>query len=411
MLAHQTYFRLAAAAVSLCVLPAIRPVWAAAPPTVQVLQLPDHPLQPRVAVADDNTVHLVYMTGDPKHADIQYRRWLANPKTKDFSEPVRVNSESGSAIALGTVRGPDLAIEKSGRVHVVWNGSDQAKPRKQGTMTEESSPVCYAHSDDGKTFSPQQNVMQASWGLDGGASIAVLGGPPVPGGSSSPPTTSAPRIAVVWHGADSSKPSGEQNRGVFLALSTDHGQTFAPETRLADASDGACACCGLHAFADSSGHLGILYRRAFKGAERDETLLMDLGNDKWSRTRLDPWPATTCPMTTSDAFALKDGVLLAWETKGQVWVGKWNGTLVQTMTAAPGKPSTRKHPRVTALSSGEVLLVWTEGTGWEKGGSVAWQAFDALLKPLDNASGHADGLPAWGSAAAWPRGDHFVLTY
>ena len=138
---------------------------------------------------------------------------------------------------------------------------------------------------------------------------------------------------------------------------------------------------------------------------------MELGNNKWSRTRLDPWHATTCPMTTSDAFVLKDGVLLAWETKGQVWVGKWNGTLVQTMTAAPGKPSTRKHPRVTALSSGEVLLVWTEGTGWEKGGSVAWQAFDALLKPLDNASGHADGLPAWGSAAAWPRGDHFVLTY
>jgi hypothetical protein len=272
-----------------------------------------------------------------------------------------------------------------------------------GDQSVESSPVLYSNSDDGKDFTDEQNVMHSSWYLDGGASIAVLGGPAVPAGSS--------HIAIVWHAADGSKPAGEENRGVFLALSTDRGQTFAPETRIADANDGACACCGLHAFADFPGHLGILYRRAYKGEERDQTLILQVADNNWQRTRLDPWPAKTCPMSTSDAFVLGDGVLLAWETKGQVWLGKWNGQLIKTMTAAPGKPDNRKHPRVTALPTGEVLLVWTEGTAWDKGGSIAWHQFDADLKPLDNTSGRAEGLPAWGTAAAWPANTGFALIY
>jgi hypothetical protein len=377
--------------------------------SVSTLHLPDHPLQPRVAL-QDHTIHLVYLTGDPRHCDVQYRRW--SPTDKAFSDPVRVNSQSGSAVAVGTVRGCELAGEPSGRIHVVWNGSEQAQPRQQGSMKEEGSPVCYTHSDDGKTFTPQQSVLTSSWYLDGGASIAVLGGSAVPAEKGGPavPAGSSPRIAIVWHAADASKPPGEQNRGIFIAWSDDRGQTFKPEVRQPDATDGACGCCGLHAFADATGHLGILYRRAFNGSERDETLLLER-EGKWSRTRLDPWPTGTCPMTTSDAFVVKDGVLLAWETQGQVWVGKWNGELVQTMTAAPGKPDKRKHPRVTALPTGEILLAWTEGTAWEKGGSVAWQQFDATLKPVEGASGHAEGLPTWGTAAVMPTGNHFTLLY
>jgi hypothetical protein len=65
---------------------------------------------------------------------------------------------------------------------------------------------------------------------------------------------------------------------------------------------------------------------------------------------------------------------------------------------------------VTALPSGEVLLVWTEGTIFGQGGGVAWQEFDKELKPVDGANGRAEGLPVWGTAAAFPReGRFFVL--
>jgi hypothetical protein len=36
---------------------------------------------------------------------------------------LRVNSQQGSAIAAGAIRGAHLAVGRNGRVHVAWNGS------------------------------------------------------------------------------------------------------------------------------------------------------------------------------------------------------------------------------------------------------------------------------------------------
>jgi hypothetical protein len=68
--------------------------------------------------------------------------------------------------------------------------------------------------------------------------------------------------------------------------------------------------------------------------------------------------------------------------------------------AAPKK----KHPVAVANSTGETLLVWTEGTGWAKGGSVAWQRFDRdgnALGPKQKAS----GVPVWSLPTAFARKD------
>ena len=40
----------------------------------------------------------------------------------EFSKPVRVNSQPKSAVAVGTIRGAQIAIGQNGRVHVAWNG-------------------------------------------------------------------------------------------------------------------------------------------------------------------------------------------------------------------------------------------------------------------------------------------------
>ena len=78
---------------------------------------------------------------------------------------------------------------------------------------------------------------------------------------------------------------------------------------------------------------------------------------------------------------------------------------------APGSTKNRKHPVVAGNARGETLLTWAEGTGWNKGGSVAWQFYDSAGKPLKNATGHADSLPVWGwvTAAARPNGDFVVM--
>jgi hypothetical protein len=53
---------------------------------------------------------------------------------------------------------------------------------------------------------------------------------------------------------------------------------------------------------------------------------------------------------------------------------------------------------------GETLLVWTEDMSWKKGGSAAWQAYDADLRP-EGVAGKAEGVPAWGLVAAFARPD------
>jgi hypothetical protein len=61
---------------------------------------------------------------------------------------------------------------------------------------------------------------------------------------------------------------------------------------------------------------------------------------------------------------------------------------------------------------GEVLLVWTEGTGWQKGGSLGYQIYDAAGKPRGGETQQLPGIPTWSFAAAVPVSDNsFSILY
>jgi hypothetical protein len=118
----------------------------------------------------------------------------------------------------------------------------------------------------------------------------------------------------------------------------------------------------------------------------------------------------------SSAYLSEGGgsVVAAWEKAGQVYfeaVGREAGKAAASF-AAPGESGNRKHPAVAANANGAVLLVWTEGTGWSKGGSLAWQLFDGGGKATSAEEGHASGVPVWGlpSAFADPQGN-FTIVY
>jgi hypothetical protein len=85
---------------------------------------------------------------------------------RDWSAPVAVNSEPQSAIAMGTIRGAQLASGKDGSLHVVWNGA-----MKSGGN---GSPLFYARLEAGQAkFTPQRNLLGNTGALDGGASVAA----------------------------------------------------------------------------------------------------------------------------------------------------------------------------------------------------------------------------------------------
>ena len=106
-------------------------------------------------------------------------------------------------------------------------------------------------------------------------------------------------------------------------------------------------------------------------------------------------------------------ILIAWETAGQVFyadvVPGTDG--VSEPVGAPGSGADRKHPVVTGNSRGETLLAWTNGTGWQRGGSVEWQVFDQSGRPTD-VRGTAPGVPVWGLVAAYTQPDgSFTIIY
>jgi hypothetical protein len=169
----------------------------------------------------------------------------------------------------------------------------------------------------------------------------------------------------------------------------------------------------MRAFVDEGGTLYIFYRAAAQSVHRDMTLLISKDRGGTFRAvNVAPWNLNACPMSTAYLSEGGQRVLAAWETEGEVYFDRIDPASLELSPpiAVPGTGVNRKHPAVAA-SANRQLFVWTEGTGWLKGGSVAWQLFDNSGKPI-GAPGHAPGLPVWGlpSVFAGHEGD-FTIVY
>jgi hypothetical protein len=64
---------------------------------------------------------------------------------------------------------------------------------------------------------------------------------------------------------------------------------------------------------------------------------------------------------------------------------------------------------VATNKKGEVILVWTEGTGWQKGGRLAWQVYDPSGRPTEEHGLVAGAIPVWGLATVVAQPDDRFL--
>jgi inosine-uridine nucleoside N-ribohydrolase len=351
---------------------------------VEIQRLPEGGMQPQVAVDTKGVVHAVYLKGEPGAADIFYMRREGDA----WSTPIRVNSVPGSAVASGTVRGAQLALGRKGRAHVIWFGSHK---------NELGNPVEYARLNDaGTAFEPERDLMHAHGGLDGGPTITA---------------DDNGNVYAAWHGKGDTP--GEPNRRVWLVRSHDDGATFTPEAAAIDARTGACACCSMRLFATDDGDLYLLYRTATESIHRDMYLAVSKdGGSHFSGERIHPWQINACPMTTSMFSENGHRIVSAWETEKQVFFSdvQPGSSRIRGAVAAPGSGA-RKHPAIALNSAGESLLVWDEGTGFRKGGSIAWQLFDSHDRAMAE-SGRAAGEPAFSLPAVYARPDGgFTVLY
>ena len=354
-------------------------------PLVVTVRTPNGGNAPQVATGADGTVHVVYFkAAQGDRGDLFYVRSTDGGQT--FSHPVRVNSQPNSAMAARHAR---LAPGRGGRAHVVWNGAGGAEPR--------GMPLLYARlNDDATAFEAQRNLMRRTSTLDGGATVAA---------------DAQGHVYAIWHAIAEGTTQNEQSRRLWVAHSSDDGKTFGEEAPAWDKPTGACGCCYVGAFADMDGALYILYRGAVTALDRDMYLVVSRDHGKtFAGSRVDPWRTSACPMSTAALGRTRGGVVAGWETEGRVLFGTVADVEVSGRSAAPGELKNRRHPVIASNARGESIHAWTEGMAWKRGGTVAWQVYDAASNSL--LEGRKEGVPADGTAAVFARPDGtFVVMY
>lgn len=358
-------------------------------PAIHLERVPDGGIQPQTVVDKQGTVHLIYFKGDPSAGDLFYAR---SSNGSNFSHPIRVNSVAGSAVAVGTIRGARIAVGREGRVYVAWNGSrNVASPGQR-------FPMLFARlNDQGTAFEPERNLIHEATGVDGGGGIAA---------------DQRGDVYVFWH-APMPGTTGENNRRVWMAKSENDGKTFAPERIIWNEPTGACACCSLTAFANRAGTLFVLFRSAEQMVHRDIYLLESQDRGRTFRgSDASKWNVGYCVMS-SEAFAADShGTFAAWETEKRVHFGRISpATATVADLNLPDPGTDQKYPSLATDKAGLLLVSWTEGMGWKKGGSLHWQVFDSSLHPVGQ-PGSAAGVPVWSLPTAYPLADgSFKILY
>ncbi|MBI3875523.1 MAG: exo-alpha-sialidase [Verrucomicrobia bacterium] len=367
---------------------------APAAPRVEMLRVPDGGVQPQTVVDSKGIAHIIYLKGDPGACDVFYVRKQGD---QPLTAPLRVNTQPGCAIAMGTIRGAQLALGKGGRVHVAWNGSGKDAPKSpQGYRL---TPFNYTRLNDaGTAFEPERNLMTSTTLLDGGGTVAA---------------DAQGHVYAMWHGIKTGSTPGEANRAVWVAISSDDGKTFAPEKQANPQPTGACACCGMKAFTDSSGNLFALYRTATQTINRDMALLTSRDHGAtFTAATLDRWRIGQCVMSSESFSETARGLITAFESNGRVELMQMPPAGGEMQRITPSSANRAKYPSVATNSKGETLVAWAEGTAWQKGGALAWQVFDAAGKPLGEASRADNGVPVWSLPASFARADgSFVILH
>lgn len=365
---------------------------ALATPRVTTVRTPDSGYRPQVVLDGQGTLHIVYTRMEKeKRGELFYTKREAGHE--EFSPPIKVNSTPRCAAGF------NLTVGKGGRVHVIIrpNAIYSRDKLKRKPVFNDLKYMLYCRlNDEGTGFEDERDLSGETFGFEGvGALIADGKG----------------TIRAFWHGL--SEPGRENTRQIFLATSTDEGETFTSPKAIPMDVEGACACCSMQGIMDAQGNLYLGFRNSEKSRTKDSYLLTsrDAGK-RFTGTLLEPWANAGCPGSTYSLTSGASGVYIAWDTLGEVSFSR--GGAKPERIAAPTSRMKRRSPVVLANSRGEVLFAWSEAASLGQlrtGGNLAWVIYDRDGKPLSKKGTLPGGLAQWSSPApyAQPNGDFVIF--
>ena len=321
---------------------------ASAVESVQVARTPGDGAVPDAEIDGNGTVHVVYVAGQ----DAFYAKSTDSGKT--FGAPMRINSEPGSVHPAHMFRGPDVALGQGGRVHVVWyvNAYQRKLPKDQWG-------VFYSHIDPGQNaFAPGRNLNHT------------------PSDNYSITANGNGEVAVVWMAAK-----------LFVTESRDNGETFADSEAVPVADP--CECCASRTFFSPEGTLYIDYREKANNLRDMHLLARVKANGTFSKQKISstPWQVNACPMAGTFLNGARSGLIMAWETKGQIFYSRFDPARALVQPPEIKAAAKGKWPIALAAPDGTVLV------SWKNGSNLAWQRFDAADKPIGAAESQASRNP------------------
>lgn len=172
----------------------------------------------------------------------------------------------------------------------------------------------------------------------------------------------------------------------------------------------------MQAAIDQDDNVYVVYRTAKDGEHRDINLLLSQdGGDHFDSQIMDKWNTYACPMSSMSFGETDRHMLVGWETENQVrFAPLEKGSLGTREIRSPAEPGpTMKHPDFATSPEGTVLVVWTEGSGWNQGGNIAWRLLDPTMKPIGKTHRLDSEVPVWSFLQAYYDGhdDAFHILY
>jgi Neuraminidase (sialidase) len=236
---------------------------------------------------------------------------------------------------------PKIIFKPSGEIIAVWGA---ANPNAANAY---SGAVFYSRSsDNGKTWTPAQNLVTDPKGIDQRYFDVDL----LPNGEA----------AIVW--LDNRKKTTGSGSALYYAETK--GNSGFQNERLV--SEPCCECCRTDLFVDSKKNIHILYRAIINDSIRDmvHVISKDQGKTFSTPVRIsaDNWVINGCPHTGPAMSENKNGLQLTWFTAGGTpgiyyCKAKDNGTFSPREIVSG---SLAKHCQINTLDNDKILIVWNE---------------------------------------------------
>lgn len=169
-------------------------------------------------------------------------------------------------------------------------------------------------------------------------------------------------VGAVW--LNNSRKEGS----TLYFAATEPGGTFGPARIVAKHT---CQCCRTDLLADSTGLLHVAWRAIIDDSIRDMAYCYsrDTGKTFSAPVRIsrDNWVIDGCPHTGPTMTENTSGLHFAWFTMGGGGGVYYCNTEDSGRLFSPRQPVSReisaRHPQLAALPSGNLAVVWDEGTG------------------------------------------------